>query len=124
MGQTAERTEESPHAILTTGERIRLLRGRHNWSLRDMARESGVNQGTLSEIERDATNTSAENIRRVAVALGTSTDYLLRLRAMPSKRSGQTRQKPPNTYVQPPLVASVRAANPAAPSSDLARMAS
>lgn len=69
----------NPHDELSTGERIRLLRKRRRMSLRDLAAEASISDTALSEYERDEANASGEVIRRLALTLRTSTDYLLRL---------------------------------------------
>jgi transcriptional regulator with XRE-family HTH domain len=76
----ATEAPQSPHNDLTTGERIRLLRNRKHLTLRQLASEVGVHFTTLAAYERDEASPPGEVLRRVALTLGCSTDYLLRLR--------------------------------------------
>jgi transcriptional regulator with XRE-family HTH domain len=48
-----------------------------------------VGRTSLSEYEADKRVPSGEVIRTLAIAFGTSADYLLRLKATPSKLSGK-----------------------------------
>lgn len=82
MAQASE--EVSPHDSLSTGERIQVLRRRKRLSLRELGDEVGVHFTTLARYERDEFSPNGEIIRKLALALGTSTDYLLRLRPTPS----------------------------------------
>ena len=60
------------------GERIQRLRGRRNWSQADLAELSGVKQSLLSRIERGSRpNPTADVLRKLATALGCTTDYLI-----------------------------------------------
>ena len=64
----------------SVGERIKTLRLERGYTLRALAQRSGISQGTLSMIEngtRDGENLTARTIRRLAKALGTTTDYLV-----------------------------------------------
>jgi transcriptional regulator with XRE-family HTH domain len=51
----------------------------HGWSVRELARRSGVGQSTLSELLGSGRIKSlgAENLAKVAAALGTTTDALI-----------------------------------------------
>ncbi|MGH2625623.1 MAG: helix-turn-helix domain-containing protein [Anaerolineales bacterium] len=58
--------------------RIRALRERRGWSQAELARRSGVNQGTISRVERGETRTLAlHNLERLAKALGVSPRSLI-----------------------------------------------
>ncbi len=97
----------SPHDDLTTGERLRLLRNRKHLSLRELAMQTGVHFTTLAAYERDEASPKGETLRRLAMSLGTSADYLLRLRATPSRNVGKalTRRKPQvSRPIQSPLM--------------------
>ena len=60
------------------GLRIRELRERRGLTLDDLASRSGVSKGFLSEVENGKRGLSAENVLKIAMALGASVDYLLR----------------------------------------------
>jgi transcriptional regulator with XRE-family HTH domain len=83
----------SPHDSLTTGERLNLLRRRKKLSLRELADDVGVHWTTLARYERGEMSPTGEVIRSLALALETSADYLLRLKATPSFPTGQNRIK-------------------------------
>ena len=80
----AQEATVSPHDSLTTGERIRLLRGRRGLSLEELAQQTGIGRTSLSEYERDKRLPPGEVIRVLAITFGTSADYLLRLKPTPS----------------------------------------
>ena len=85
----AQEAAQSPHEILTTGERLRVLRKRRRMTLQQLADQTGLGRSSLSEYEGDKAIPSGEAIRVLALALGTSADYILRLKATPSKPSGK-----------------------------------
>jgi transcriptional regulator with XRE-family HTH domain len=60
------------------GRRIRELRERRGLTLDDLVDRSGVSKGFLSEVENGKRGLSAENVLKIATALGASVDYLLR----------------------------------------------
>ena len=60
------------------GQRIRELRERRGFTLDDLVAGSGVSKGFLSEVENGKRGLSAENVLKIATALGASVDYLLR----------------------------------------------
>jgi transcriptional regulator with XRE-family HTH domain len=70
--QGANRMAEHP------GQRIRELRERRGFTLDDLVASSGVSKGFLSEVENGKRGLSAENVLKIATALGASLDYLLR----------------------------------------------
>jgi transcriptional regulator with XRE-family HTH domain len=60
------------------GGRVRELREQKGLSLSELARQTGVSKGYLSQIERgDAINPSAQALYRIASVLGTSVAALL-----------------------------------------------
>jgi transcriptional regulator with XRE-family HTH domain len=60
------------------GEKIQRLRGQRHWSQADLAELSGVKQSLLSRIERGSRpNPTADVLRKLAKALGCTTDYLV-----------------------------------------------
>jgi transcriptional regulator with XRE-family HTH domain len=69
---------------MTTAERIRFVRDRRGLTQLQLADAAGIPQTTLSHYERGQVSIPGEAIRRLAIALEVSTDYLLRLKATPS----------------------------------------
>ena len=65
-------------ADVHSGQRIREIRERRGFTLDDLAAGSGVSKGFLSEVENGKRGLSAENVLKIATALGASVDYLLR----------------------------------------------
>ncbi len=61
----------------TLGERVRELREKRALSQRKLAELIGTSAGLISFIERDKNKPSCEIIRRLAIVLGTSADYLI-----------------------------------------------
>ena len=65
---------------MKTGERIHLLRRRHNWSQRELADLAGLNSNTLARMERsDIADPGGQVLARLARTMETTTDYLLGL---------------------------------------------
>jgi transcriptional regulator with XRE-family HTH domain len=65
-------------SIMTLGERIKLLRERRGWSLRELSREADVPHNTLSQLERGLrADVTTETAKRLARALQVSVDYLI-----------------------------------------------
>jgi len=62
-----------------TAERIRELRTAQGISQTKLAKEIGIASNTISQYEAGTSKTSLEVIVKLAVALGTTTDYLLGL---------------------------------------------
>ncbi|KAA0222322.1 MAG: helix-turn-helix domain-containing protein [Planctomycetota bacterium] len=61
----------------TFGQRVRRLRRRNRWTQAEFARRAGINQGFLSQIERDRKSPSAQTLDAMAVALGVPQGVLL-----------------------------------------------
>jgi transcriptional regulator with XRE-family HTH domain len=60
------------------GERIYQCRSHHGWSQHELARQSGVPQALISRLEAGRrTVVTTEVAKRLALALGTSIDYLV-----------------------------------------------
>jgi transcriptional regulator with XRE-family HTH domain len=60
------------------GTRVRKLRQQHKMSQQELARLVGVNQSFISKMESgEQTNPNAETLKRLARALGCTTDYLV-----------------------------------------------
>ncbi|KCZ11371.1 helix-turn-helix family protein, partial [Acinetobacter baumannii 42057_3] len=62
---------------MSVGDRIRSLRREKNWSQPVLAKQAGVTQSTISDLENNKKSTSAENMESIAEALGTTTSYLI-----------------------------------------------
>lgn len=62
---------------MSVGDRIRSLRREKKWSQPVLAKQAGVAQSTISDLENDKKSTSAENMQAIADALGTDTNYLI-----------------------------------------------
>lgn len=60
---------------LTTGDRVRHARKLRNWSQAQLAKEAGVSQVTVSNVESNNTDNS-KHLPSLAKALGTSVEYL------------------------------------------------
>ncbi len=62
----------------TFSEKIKALRIGKDWSLDDLAKESGASKSYLWELEnRPERKPSAEKLGSIASALGVTTDYLM-----------------------------------------------
>lgn len=64
------RREGTNRSILQVGARLRELRLARRWTLRDLAKHSGVSQGMLSKLESRAVNPSLSVIERIAASFG------------------------------------------------------
>lgn len=63
---------------MTLGEKIKDLREARGWSQHELSRRARVRQALLSELELGKkTDTTGQNLRRLAEALKVSVDYLL-----------------------------------------------
>ena len=70
---------EDRHVADSVGKRIRRLRRAKALSLRQLAKQSGVPQSTLSAVEtgaRGGRNLTLDTGKRLAKALGVTLDYL------------------------------------------------
>jgi transcriptional regulator with XRE-family HTH domain len=66
--------------MLSFGERIAVLRRRQGMTQRTLGLESAVHWNTIARVERGAlADLQGKAIARLAMALGTSADYLLGL---------------------------------------------
>jgi transcriptional regulator with XRE-family HTH domain len=63
----------------TIGERIHLTRRRAHLKQRELAERSGISVAALSKYERDLRDPPSRTLAALAVALGTSADYLIGL---------------------------------------------
>jgi DNA-binding XRE family transcriptional regulator len=77
---------------MTLGERILLLRRRHRLTQEELAAQTGVNKMTIWRLEHGAIqDVKGQVLAKMAVALETTTDYLLGLRV----------EEPPTAGAQP-----------------------
>jgi transcriptional regulator with XRE-family HTH domain len=60
------------------GMRLRKLRREHAWSQRDLARESGVAQDTITRLETGQREAQPRTVRRLAKALGVEPRELMK----------------------------------------------
>ena len=67
----------APELLRTLGDRVRTLRLQRCWTLRDMARESGVSSRFLVQLESGRGNISVRRLADIAAALNTSPAALL-----------------------------------------------
>jgi len=63
--------------MTTLGERLRELRNRQDWTLRDVAARTGVSIGHQSDMERDTVKPSIDVLERMADAYGLTLSDLL-----------------------------------------------
>jgi transcriptional regulator with XRE-family HTH domain len=64
--------------MASTGERIREIREKRGISQDQLARETDLSKGFLSDVENSKANISSQNLLRIANFLGASIDYLMR----------------------------------------------
>jgi len=63
---------------VTLGDKLKQLRAIRGWSQRELARQAGVRQTLLSELESGKKeDTTGENLRKLAETLKVSIDYLV-----------------------------------------------
>jgi transcriptional regulator with XRE-family HTH domain len=63
-----KRVSAKPHAKLTTGEVIRILRDLKGWTQAELARHSGINATNLSLLENDRVETGKKRVEQLAKA--------------------------------------------------------
>jgi transcriptional regulator with XRE-family HTH domain len=84
MARAEELTGTAPaHGGLTPGERITLRRSRVGLTREQLGAEAGVSAKTIGRYERDEKEPTASTLGRLALALLTTTDYLVGLRDDP-----------------------------------------
>jgi transcriptional regulator with XRE-family HTH domain len=64
--------------MASVGDRIREIREARKMTQDQLAEQSGISKGFLSDVENNKRNVSSDNLLRVANVLGASLDYLLR----------------------------------------------
>lgn len=69
----------------TTGKRVERLRKDNGMNQAALAALVGVRQNYISAIERDVASPSAEVMAKIALVLGTTTDFLLLLTDSPAR---------------------------------------
>lgn len=89
MAQQVPATESADEGWETTGERLKLLRIRAGLSARQLADQLSVHFTTVARWERDEQVPRGDLVRELAILLKTSADFILRLKATPSKASGK-----------------------------------
>ena len=62
---------------MSWGEKIEKLMKQHNWSQKDLARESGITEASVSRYINGERNPRIDIVINFAKAFGVSTDYLL-----------------------------------------------
>ncbi|EAD4808842.1 XRE family transcriptional regulator, partial [Listeria monocytogenes] len=63
--------------FMKIGKNIKRFRTRKNWSLQMLSEESGIPASTLSDLETDKYLPNVEKAKKLADALGVTTDDLL-----------------------------------------------
>jgi DNA-binding XRE family transcriptional regulator len=96
--------------MFNRGHILRALREQHGWSQADLARKAGVAVVTVNRAEQNKANVTDDTWRRLALAVNTSPDWLMRAHADPMIGSGQdvTHPVPATVYgeaASPPPVA-------------------
>jgi transcriptional regulator with XRE-family HTH domain len=71
---------------VSIGRRIRLARAWANLTQEEVANRAELQPSAISHFELDRRAPSASNLRRLAVALDISVDWLLELPTMPTRR--------------------------------------
>lgn len=70
--------------MVTLGEKVVALRKQRGWTQRYLARRAGIRPALLSELESGKkSDTTGLNLRKLAMALGVTTDYLTGLTSHP-----------------------------------------
>ena len=59
-----------PHAHVTTGEVIRILRGKKGWAQKELARRCGISPTNLSMLENDRVDIGKKRAEQLARAFG------------------------------------------------------
>lgn len=64
---------------VTLGREIKKARIEKGWKQKDLQEHTGLSQKYLSQIENDAVDPRVSILRKIAIALGASTDTLLEI---------------------------------------------
>lgn len=81
--------------MATTGDRIKEVRESVHMTQDDLAEKASLSKGFISDIENNKRGISAENLLRVADALGASLDYLAKGETQLSQRRRKPIEIPP-----------------------------
>lgn len=77
----------------TTGERIKKLRERRDWSQLELAKRVGINNSVLSRIEADKRPVETELLKKFAEIFNVSTDYLSCITDIPSPTAAPSKSE-------------------------------
>lgn len=78
----------APDDPLTHGADLRAIRKSRGMTLVDLADRLGRSVGWLSQVERDKSDPSISDLRRIAALLGVSVSMLFRHKALPAHEAG------------------------------------
>ena len=78
MPHSRQSSPEGESHATSLGARVRRIRKRREWSLDELAERAGMSKSFLWEIENDRSDASGERLLKLADALGTTVEYLLR----------------------------------------------
>ena len=67
---TSEFVPARPHAHVTTGEVIQILRSKKGWTQTELARRSGISSSNLSMLENDRMDIGKKRAEQLARAFG------------------------------------------------------
>jgi transcriptional regulator with XRE-family HTH domain len=84
MGRPRNIYDRGGFSALTPGERLRVVRERRKLKQREVAKIVGVSTKQFGRYERDESEPTRTVLARLALALGTSTDYLAGLSDEPA----------------------------------------
>jgi transcriptional regulator with XRE-family HTH domain len=73
--RTASARHQTREIDVSIGQRLRMLREEHRYSIRKLARLADVSPSLISEVERGLVEPSISVLKRVATALGTTLIY-------------------------------------------------
>ncbi|MBI4639621.1 MAG: helix-turn-helix domain-containing protein [Candidatus Tectomicrobia bacterium] len=79
----------------TIGDRIREVRESLGWTQERLAMEAKISKGFLSDVENNKRSISAENVLKIANALGASLEYLMRGETSDYEKKREPVQIPP-----------------------------
>ena len=66
----AEFVQAKPHAVLTTGEVIRMLRGLTGWTQAELANRNGISATNISLLENEKVEIGKKRAEQIAKAFG------------------------------------------------------
>lgn len=68
------------------GERIKARRAELDWTQEQLAKESGLSKGFISDLEAGKRSVGADSLLAIATALGVSTDHLMKGRVSQTQK--------------------------------------